>query len=72
MSGLATHEITHDRGLGSAYERYCFYQLVDAWRTRYEIETALEGLIDGMAGVSGVHCVGLARRGVKVTTALPI
>ncbi len=71
MSGLATQEITHDRGLGSAYERYCFYQLVDAWRTRYEIETALEGPIDGMAGVSGVHCVGLARRGVKVTTALP-
>jgi hypothetical protein len=59
MSGLATQEITHDRGLGSAYERYCFDQLADAWRTRYEIE-ALEGPLDGMAGVSGVHCVGLA------------
>lgn len=71
MSGLATQEITHDRGLGSAYERWCFYQLVEGWRTRYGIETALEGPIDGMAGVSGVHCVGLARRGVKVTAALP-
>jgi hypothetical protein len=60
--------ITHDRGLGSAYERYCFYQRMEEWADRYEIRSVLEGPIDGMAGVAGVHGVGLARRGIKVTS----
>jgi hypothetical protein len=65
------HLVPDDRGLGTAYERYCFYQLLDAWAKQYEVETFLEGPVDGMAGVAGVHGVGLARRGVKVVSAVP-
>lgn len=71
MNPLATQVISHDRGLGTAYERWCFYQRMDKWAAEYGVQTALEGPIDGMAGVSGVHLVGLARRGVRVTAALP-
>lgn len=67
---LATQLIDHDRGLGTAYERWCFYQLVDKWAAEYEVESLLEGPVDGMAGVSGVHGVGLARKGIHVTTAV--
>jgi hypothetical protein len=63
--------IEHDRGLGSAYERWHFYRLLDKWANEYDVETAVEGPVDGMAGVSGVHLVGLARRGIRVTAALP-
>lgn len=70
MDPLATQIIEHDRGLGTAYERWCFYQLVAKWAAEYEVASALEGPIDGMAGVSGVHLVGLARSGVKVTSAV--
>src|ERR1700689_4264273 len=69
MDPLATQLIEHDRGLGTAYERWCFYQLVEEWARRFDVATALEGPVDGMAGVSGVHLVGLARRGLHVTTA---
>jgi hypothetical protein len=65
------HVVPDDRGLGTAYERYCFYQLLDAWARKFEVETMLEGPVDGMAGVAGVHGVGLAARGVKVTSAVP-
>jgi hypothetical protein len=63
--------IEHDRGLGTAYERWRFYQLVDRWATEYDIKSAVEGPVDGMAGISGVHLAGLARRGIQVTSALP-
>jgi hypothetical protein len=62
--------ITHDRGLGTAYERYAFYQLLEAWAERLEVKTFLEGPLDGMAGVPGVHGVGLARKGIAVTSAV--
>jgi hypothetical protein len=62
--------VERDRGLGTAYERYCFYERMEAWRTRYGIESMLEGPVDGMAGIHGVHGVGMARKGVKVTSAL--
>jgi hypothetical protein len=70
MSGLEMQDIAHDRGLGSAYERYCFYQKLDAWAAEYGIESVLEGPVDGMAGVAGVHGLGLARRGIAVTSAV--
>ena len=70
-TGLATQDVRQDRGLGTAYERYCFYQLVDLWATRYGVETALEGPLDGMAGITGVHCAGLARRGIQVSSFVP-
>jgi hypothetical protein len=69
MDPLGTQTIDSDRGLGTAYERWCFYQLVDKWAAEFEVKTALEGPVDGMAGISGVHLVGLARRGIAVTTA---
>jgi hypothetical protein len=58
--------ITHDRGLGSAYERYHFYQLVARWAESFGIKSLLEGPRDGMAGVPGVHGVGVARQGIPV------
>lgn len=65
------HLVPEDRGLGTAYERYCFYQLLESWAAQFEVESFLEGPVDGMAGVAGVHGVGLARRGVKVVSAVP-
>jgi hypothetical protein len=58
--------VSHDRGLGSAYERYHFYRLLSRLAVQYEIKSFLEGPRDGMAGVPGVHGVGLAREGVPV------
>ena len=71
MEPSATQLVEHDRGLGTAYERWHFYKLLDKWARDYDVQTALEGPVDGMAGVGGVHLVGLARRGLRVTTALP-
>lgn len=65
------HVVAEDRGLGTAYERYVFYQLLDKWAADYGVETFLEGPVDGMAGVAGVHGVGLGRKGIKVVSAVP-
>lgn len=70
MTSLPTAVVEHDRGLGTAYERWCFYQLIQDWAARHGIESALEGPVDGMAGIRGVHCVGLARQGVRVVSAV--
>lgn len=70
MTPSAMQVVEHDRGLGTAYERWCFYQLMQDWAARYGVETALEGPVDGMAGVRGVHCAGLAREGVHVVSAV--
>jgi hypothetical protein len=71
MTSLGTNAIEHDRGLGTAYERWCFYQLLAKWAVEYDAKSALEGPVDGMAGVRGVHCVGLARSGLRVVSAVP-
>lgn len=60
-----------DVGLGTAYERVAIYQLFERWAKNRNIETALEGPIDGMAGIPGLHLLGLARKGTRVTVALP-
>jgi hypothetical protein len=70
MDRLALQVIEKDRGLGTAYERWCFYQLMDKWAADYGVESALEGPVDGVAGVRGVHCAGLARSGVRVVSAV--
>jgi hypothetical protein len=62
--------IEKDRGLGTAYERFCFYQRMQGWAEEYGVETALEGPFDGMAGIRSVHAAGLARRGVRVVAAV--
>lgn len=64
-----TPHVWHDRGLGTAYERYCFYQRLEAWAASYEVESFLEGPVDGMAGIAGVHGAGLARLGISVVSA---
>jgi hypothetical protein len=65
-----TQVIDSDRGLGTAYARWSFYQRVQAWAEEYGVESALEGPVDGMAGIPGVHSAGLARRGVRVVAAV--
>ena len=60
-----------DVGLGSAYERIAVYALLDRWFGGAGIGSALEGPVDGMAGMAGLHLIGLARRGLRVTVALP-
>jgi hypothetical protein len=60
-----------DVGLGTAYERVAIYDLFDRWSAGRHIETAAEGPLDGMAGIAGLHLMGLARRGVRVTVNLP-
>jgi hypothetical protein len=70
MQGLGTQPIDEDRGLGTAYERWCFYQHMAQWAREFGVETALEGPVDGMAGIRGVHCAGLARAGVRVVAAV--
>jgi hypothetical protein len=59
-----------DVGLGTAYERVAIYRLFDQWLQARPVETALEGPIDGMAGIAGVHLVGRAKAGTRVTVEL--
>ena len=60
-----------DVGLGTAYERLAIYQLFDQYLDGRDVKTALEGPIDGMAGLGGVHLVGRAQQGTHVTVELP-
>jgi hypothetical protein len=62
---------TLDVGLGTAYERLVIYRLLDRWFADRPVSTALDGVVDGMGGIPGVHLLGLARRGTKVTVCLP-
>jgi hypothetical protein len=59
-----------DTGLGTAYERVAIYQLFDRWFGGRAVQTALEGPIDGMSGISGLHGLGLAKAGTKVCVEL--
>jgi hypothetical protein len=60
-----------DLGLGTAYERVAIYKLFDRWAEGRRIETAAEGPLDGMAGISGLHLLGFAHRGIHATVCLP-
>jgi hypothetical protein len=59
-----------DVGLGTAYERLAIYALFDRWLERRPVETALEGPVDGMAGIAGLHLIGRARHGTRVRVEL--
>lgn len=61
----------HDVGLGTAYERWAVYRLLREWAGRLPAESALEGPIDGMAGIPGLHLMPLAERGTRVTVLVP-
>jgi hypothetical protein len=60
-----------DLGLGTAYERVAIYRLFDRWADGRAIRTACEGPIDGMAGMPGLHLLGLAHQGVSATVYCP-
>jgi hypothetical protein len=62
---------TTDLGLGTAYERVAIYRLFGRWIRDVPIVRAAEGPIDGMAGIPGLHLLGLAHQGVEVTVCLP-
>src|SRR5262249_42869489 len=63
--------ITHDRGLGTAYERYYVYRIIERLADEYGVESVLEGPVDGMAGVPGVHGAGIARGKAHVVSYVP-
>jgi hypothetical protein len=60
-----------DVGLGSAYERWAVYELLKRWLEPCEVRTALEGPVDGMAGIPGLHLIPSARNGARVTVLVP-
>jgi SAM-dependent methyltransferase len=57
----------HNEGLGVVYERLVLNDYLDRLVDRYAIESVLEAPLYGMAGVSGINSVQLARRGCRVT-----
>jgi hypothetical protein len=60
-----------DVGLGSAYERWAVYELLGKWLAEDTPKTALEGPLDGMAGIPGLHLLPAAARGTRVTVIVP-
>lgn len=60
-----------DVGLGSAYERWAVYELLKKWLEPLELTTALEGPVDGMAGIPGLHLIPAAIKGARVTVVVP-
>jgi hypothetical protein len=60
-----------DVGLGTAYERWAVYELLGKWLAEDTPKTALEGPVDGMAGIPGLHLLPAAARGTRVTVIVP-
>ncbi len=56
----------YNEGLGLVYERFVLNDLLERLRLRYDVSNVLEVPIYGMAGVSGINSVGLARAGCAV------
>lgn len=57
----------YNEGLGLVYERFVLNDYLDDLRQRHAIGSVLEAPLYGMAGVSGINDVMLARSGVHVT-----
>ncbi len=57
----------YDEGLGVVYERLVLNDYLDRLVDRFGIRSVLEAPVYGMAGVSGINSVQLARRGCQVT-----
>ncbi|HQR44983.1 MAG TPA: hypothetical protein PLB02_05125 [Thermoanaerobaculia bacterium] len=60
-----------DVGLGTAYERWAVYALLTKWLAPLGTSTALEGPVDGMAGIPGLHLLPAAVGGARVTVVVP-
>ena len=61
------HLTDYDEGLGVVYERFVLNDYLERLAANYEVQTVLEAPLYGMAGVSGINSVCLARRGCDVT-----
>ena len=57
----------YNEGLGLVYERFVLNDFLEDLRQRHRIHSVLEAPLYGMAGVSGINDVTLARQGVAVT-----
>lgn len=57
----------YNEGLGLVYERIMLNEFLNELREKFHIESVLEAPIFGMAGVSGINSVTLARHGAAVT-----
>ena len=57
----------YDEGLGVVYERLVLNDYLDRLVDRFGIHSVLEAPLYGMAGVSGINSVQLARRSCQVT-----
>jgi len=57
----------YNEGLGVVYERFVLNDYLERLASEYDIRTVLEAPLYGMAGVSGINSVSLARRGCDVT-----
>lgn len=57
----------YNEGLGLVYERLMLNDFLEALQEQYHIKSVLEAPIYGMAGVSGINSVILARNGASVT-----
>lgn len=57
----------YNEGLGLVYERFVLNDFLERLRQTYAIRSVLEAPLYGMAGVSGINDVALARAGVQVT-----
>lgn len=57
----------YNEGLGLVYERFVLNDFLENLRQRYALETVLEAPIYGMAGVTGINSVMLARNGCQVS-----
>ncbi len=57
----------YNEGLGLVYERFVLNDFLEALRRRYDVQRVLEAPLYGMAGVSGINSVVLARAGCAVT-----
>jgi hypothetical protein len=60
-----------DVGLGTAYERFVTYRLIRTWLGSRGIRSAMEGPVEGFAGMPGLHLIPLARQGIRVTVVHP-
>lgn len=57
----------YNEGLGLVYERFVLNDFLLALRQEYGLETVLEAPLFGMAGVSGINSVALARAGARIS-----
>jgi hypothetical protein len=54
----------YNEGLGLVYERFVLNDFLEQLRQQHAINSVLEAPLYGMAGVSGINDVTLARAGV--------